>query len=219
MGKIVFWLLAALAGGYCALLYYPDPLFKHSAEHHGFLLRSAAPLEKPAGEILGKVIERLEATRLYSPDREFKVYLAGPGALYALLTPFCGDGKGCTYGMIDDRIVLPVGTPEEAGVPLLVRQTLYDLLQEKLRPLEYAFLKDWKLEGYAESVGGESVGYTPSAVCGKDDVPEDFRLLLEKRLVVELLMTDEKLGIMALLKGPYAYEPARDRMTRRYCAE
>lgn len=217
MGKKIFWLLVVLAGAYCALLYSPGFLFKHSVEHRGFHLRSAEPLEKPYGELLDKVAERLEASRLYPPDRKFKIYLAGPGALYALLTPFCGDGKGCTYGMLDDRIVLPFRTPEEAGLPLLVRQTLYDLLQEKLRPLEYAFLKDWKLEGYAESVGGESVGYTPSAVCVKDDVPEDFRLLLEKRLVVELLMTDEKIGIMALLKGPYAYEPARDRMTQRYC--
>lgn len=217
--KIVFWGLLALSGSYWGLLKYPDFLFKHSVEHGSFVLLSAEPSGKPGGEVLDKAMERLETSPLYSPGRKFRVYLAGPGFLYRLMTPFCGDGQGCSYSLLDDRIVLPVTEIASAGTPVLVRQALYDLVQAKLPPLEYHFLKDWKLEGYAESVGGESVGYVPSAVCGGDDVPEDFRERLEKRLVVEILMSDEKIGFMALLDANYSYEHAKARVMQRHCGK
>lgn len=219
MIKTAFWAILVLSGAYWGFLKYPGLLFKHSAEHRNFVLRSASPMEKPAAELLDKVIERLESSQVYSPDRKFEVYLAGPGFLYTLMTPFCGDDKGCTYSLIADRIVLPVSDPADSGAPVLVRQAIYDLVQEKMPPLEYHFLKDWKMEGYAESVGGESVGYAASAVCGNDDVPEDFRLKLEKRLVVEILMSDDRIGFMALLDANYAYDHAQKRMMLRHCGK
>ncbi|MDQ7773931.1 MAG: hypothetical protein RDU13_10445 [Elusimicrobiales bacterium] len=217
--KTAFWGLLVLFGSYWGFLKYPDFIFKHSVEHRDFVLLSPEPAGKPGIEVMDKAIERLETSPLYSPGRKFKVYLAGPGFLYRLMTPFCGDRLGCSYSLIDDRIVLPVNDIASAGTPVLVRQALYDLVQEKMQPLEYQFLKDWKLEGYAESVGGESVGYASSAVCGNDDVPEDFRERLEKRLVVEILMSDDKIGFMALLDANYSYEHARSRMMLRHCGK
>lgn len=219
MMKIIFWTVLVLGGSYWGFLKYPGVLFKHSVEHRGFVLLSANPFDKPGFEYLDKAIERLETSPLYSPSRKFKVYLAGPGFLYHLMTPFCGDSRGCSYSLMDDRIVLPVTDIASAGTPVLVKQAIYDLVQEKNTPLNYHFLKDWKMEGYAESVGGESLGYAASAVCGNDDVPEDFRELLEKRLVVEILMSDDKIGFMALLDANYAYGHALDRMMLRHCGK
>jgi hypothetical protein len=217
--KTIFWTVLVLGGSYWGFLKYPGVLFKHSAEHKGFVLMSPKPIDKPGLEYIDKAVERLEASQIYSPSRKFKVYLAGPGALYRLMTPFCGDAAGCSYSLMDDRIVLPVDDIASAGTPVLVRQAVYDLVQEQKTPLQYQFLKDWKMEGYAESVGGETVGYAASAVCGNDDVPEDFRKKLEKRLVVEILMSDDKIGFMALLDANYSYEHALDRMMLRHCGK
>ncbi|KAF0124608.1 MAG: hypothetical protein FD189_2427 [Elusimicrobia bacterium] len=217
--KTVFWIVLVLGGSYWGFLKYPGVLFKHSVEHKGFVLMSANPVDKPGFEYLDKAIERLETSPLYSPSRKFKVYLAGPGFLYSMMTPFCGDGLGCSYSLMDDRVVLPVADIASAGTPVLVRQAIYDLVQEKKTPVKYHFLKAWKLEGYAESVGGESVGYAASAVCGNDDVPEDFRERLEKKLVVEILMSDDKINFMALLDANYAYDHAKARMMLRHCGK
>lgn len=219
MTKTVLWILLALSGAYWGFLKYPGFLFKHSVEHRGFVLMSAKPLENTGVDYLEKAVEHLETSPLYSPSRKFEVYLTGPGFMYTLMTPFCGDSLGCSYSLIDDRIVLPVSEIADAGVSILVRQAIYDLVQEQMEPLQYLFLKDWKMEGYAESVGGETLGYAASAVCGNDDVSEDFRQKLEKRLVVELLMSDDKIGFMSLLDANYSYEHALKRTMLRHCGK
>lgn len=219
MKKTVFWIVLILSGSYWGFLKYPGFLFKHSAEHRGFVLSSPKPMDKPGIEYLDKAIESLETSPLYSSSRKFEIYLAGPGFLYSLMTPLCGDSLGCSYSLIDDRIVLPVSHVSEAGTAILVRQAVYDLVQEQMEPLQYLFVKDWKVEGYAESIGGETLGYAASAVCGDADVPEDFRKKLEKRLVVEILMSDDKIGFMALLDANYAYDHALKRMMLRHCGK
>jgi hypothetical protein len=119
-------------------------------------------------------------------------------------------GKNLSYSSGDESKGLQLDA-------VVTRELVTAQIKNKMGDLNYFFLDDWKTEGYAEHIAGETEGRDPNDICRENAANDPFLRRLEYRLIVELVRSEDMLGYPVLMKENYSFEGVEKRVKKRYC--
>ncbi|MBU2575229.1 MAG: hypothetical protein KKH28_14260 [Elusimicrobia bacterium] len=229
MFKIFAYLVLILSAAYGAITVYPGMFFSSSHDYKNIAVYSHEPLKEGANGLLGQVSEKISAGEFFDAGQKFEVYLAGGYGEYALFTLFCRKDYACLHPLTGKLFLASadfekkrsyISGDESKGRPLdavLTRGLAKAQVREKMGGLTYFFLGEWKTEGYAEHVAGETEGWDPAEICREKAANDPVLRHLKYRLIVELVSNEDRMGYPVLMKENYSYEGVEKRVKKRYC--
>jgi hypothetical protein len=89
--------LAALVGGFLALVIHPQPLFAYSLRRGSLVLHARAPFPAQAVPLADDVLRRVSRSPLYDQERTHHVFLCDTPALYGLFALWGYRSGGITH--------------------------------------------------------------------------------------------------------------------------
>tara|TARA_R110002073_G_scaffold15279_2_gene60581 strand:- start:2 stop:709 length:708 start_codon:yes stop_codon:yes gene_type:complete len=117
---------------YCLFLLYPTPLFANKHQYRNFTIHSDTPIPQSIEAVVDDTIQRLEASELYEPSDNFKLYLCNKDWLFKFFTRN-GNAGGVVNFIISPNIFI---RESEIASNQLIQPTSWKNSMED-RPLSY----------------------------------------------------------------------------------
>jgi len=229
MFKFLAYLVVLLSAAYGVATAYPGMFFSSSHAYKNITVYSHEPLEKGADDILSQVCEKISTDDFSDDGQKFAVYLTGGYGEYSFFAPFCRKDYACLHPLTGKLFMAPADFEKKRsyssgdtskGRPLdavMTRVLVKAQIKEKMGDLNYFFLDDWKTEGYAEHIAGETEGRDPLEICRENAASDPVLRHMEYRLIVELVRNDDMMGYPVLMKENYSFEGVEKRVKKKYC--
>jgi hypothetical protein len=224
----MFYCSVLAAGIYGGFTFYPRVLFSGSCVYENISIYAHVPLTCDPEGVPSRISGAIAADAFFDPGQKFEIYLTGGYGEYRFFAPFCGKSYACLHPASNKVFVasadfdknLAYG-PELPGKRILENVIVHELvkaqLKNKLGPLKYAALQDWKKDGYADHVAKETEGENAPDICGGDKQKNPLAKYLEYRLVLETLKAGTEAPYTALILENNVYAGVRDRVIKKYC--
>lgn len=230
MFKFFAYLALILSVAYGVVMAYPGVLFPAGRDYKNITVYSHEPLKEGADELLGHVSEKISTDAFFDAGQKFNVYLTSGYGEYAFFAPSCRKDYACLHPLTGKVFVASAdfekkrsysSGDESKGRPLdavVTRALVKAQIKKKMGDLTYFSLGEWKTEGYAEHVAGETEGWDPVEICQEKAADDPVRRHLKYRLIVELVNSEDRLDYPVLMKENYSYEGVEKRVKKKYCA-
>ncbi|MEA3306849.1 MAG: hypothetical protein U9Q34_03590, partial [Elusimicrobiota bacterium] len=188
--------------------------------------------ESPKGDIEGildKVQEKISQSELFNPGFKYNFYVVKNAGQYSFLTAFKGEGYS-HIPLFGGHIFLASADFEKNDANckncdersirdldiIMASAATMDIIRQSMETLKYITTSKWKMEGYAEYIGGEKGYFEPSEIC-KKDTDNVWAQLYKRQLAVEMLMFEDKQTFEVILEKNLSYEGVQRRLKRRHC--
>ena len=228
-GKFLFCcvLLAALA--YCGVTFYPSVFFSSNYVYKNLTLYTHDPLRESPDKLLSAIYEKISSDDFYNSDQNLEVYLTGRYREYVFLAPFCRKDYSCVHPLSSKVFIASSDmdknlayAPRRRGIGrdlagVITHELVKAQIKDKMGFLNYAFLPDWRKEGYAEHIAMETQHLDPAAFCAGNSGTDLALPYLENRLIVEMLKAEDDISYPVLIKGNYSHEGVLSRVEQKYC--
>jgi hypothetical protein len=207
--RIVRYSLTGLASVYISLLIFPQIILGHQTSHRNLNVYAASGLDKAAtAKVLRSAEARLLKSPVYDRNASEKIFLAGSHGLYTFFTldgrsfgstqPFVGNILINKADASGDLVFRSTAAPNERSLSgVIAHEVMHNQLNRHLGPTAYLRLPEWKNEGYAEYVAGETTLSDAEGIRlwkeGKADSP--YLAYFKYRQMVKYLLEVEKIGV------------------------
>lgn len=226
--KKTFWLLLlAGAGVYTLLLSKPGLYFGKSMDYKGFTLRTRGPLPASVEGTLNSALERIAASEIYAEGMKFELILPSTRGQFLFFTPLM-KGEYFRVNPFNGAIFLAAAdfgageARKEAGdarhrklSAVITAAAAWEMTRQRLKPLTYLFMHEWKVRGYAELLSGGTEEFEPADACGDVQRPEllDFKY----GLMLGTVMKEDNAAYSYLLDRNFSRQNAEQRLTKTHC--
>lgn len=230
MVKLFLYAVLSVSVLYGFATYHPDMFFSGSHVYNNITLHGGGQLKENVDELLDRVEAKISADEFVGPGQKFDVYLASGYGKYAFFAPFCRKEYACVHPLTG-RVFLASADFEKntayssqdttRGRPLdavLTRELVKAQIKKTMGDLAYLSVSDWKKEGYAEHIAGETRDEAPSAICEENPARKEYLSLLEYRLMVETVKSENDVSYPALMKSNYGYDSVSKKVRQRHCS-
>jgi len=229
--RIILFLILAAGGSFAVLTWYPDVFFGSVLNSRYISVHTAAPLDISAGDMLGRVSDKLAADDFFDPGQKLELYLGDSYGKYSLLTPFCAKAPACVHPLTGKVFVAmaepgknlaygPEEPPKARSLEGLVAHELVKAqLLNKIGPLKYLSLHEWQTDGYAEHVAMEAGDADPSIICPGNEPRDPRAQYLQDRLVLDAVKQENDTSYPLLMDNNRSGDEALRHVMQRYCSK
>lgn len=152
---------------YVLLLFFPQPLFAHSARVGQFNFHSDRPITPEIKAIVERATAKLSLSPLYAPSDSYNVYIAADRWRRTLLMPRSPGAYGVSVILTGNTVlnrcdiehdICTNDQPKFNQRPMhavLAHESTHHLIARELGIVAFLRLPTWKNEGYCEYVAGD----------------------------------------------------------------
>jgi hypothetical protein len=149
------------AGGYLALLFFPQPVFGHVYHGGRYAVYSTAPLDEARlAPVLEAASERLVHSEFYNASEEHTVFITGSRQMHHLFNGPTGRGMA-RNSEIGERIFVPQLENDQivhfdgrraAAAPIFAHEATHTYIRREVGLMASLKLPFWLREGYGEYI-------------------------------------------------------------------
>ena len=163
--KIANYIITGLLIFYIGLIIYPNFLFGHSIKYKNFRIFSTNSLDNNIYALLDKAESNLFTSTINDTTITHNIYLCNSYSRYAFFAPLSRTAFGCNYAVINNIFISNCNVKKNEaykndGEDNYVRQLsqtiaheiTHTLAEKKLGLWKFETLKNWKNEGYCETI-------------------------------------------------------------------
>ena len=230
MFKNFVYLVFLMALVYGVLVFYPGMFFKNKYDYKNFTIYSHETINGDIDSTLEKAHEKIILSEFFKPDLRFNFYIMKSDGEYSFFTLFGSRPFAYTYPLKGNIFIASVDFEKKRAKCkncqkkdsrdleiIIAREAAHEMTRSKLGFLKYIVLQDWKNEGYAEHIAGETGYFEPDEICDKSKAGDSRLNLFRNKLAVEILMNDENYSFAEIIDKNLSYESVKKRIERRHC--
>ena len=229
MFKYLIYAIIAICVAYGIILSYPGMFFKYNYEYNNMTVYSHEPLKGDIDNTINKVNEKIVQSELFNPDFKFRFYIVKSLGQYSFLTAFKGEDY-FYVSPLNGNIFLVSADFEKKKANckncdsksereldiIMAGAATTDIIRQSHKFLKYITNSKWKYEAYGEYIAGETGYFEPKEICDKSE-SNTWLKFYERKLVMEMLMIEDKLTFATVFDKNFSYEGVEKRLKKRHC--
>jgi len=218
--------LLAIFGGMVVVFLNPDFFLKNKINYENIVLHSGGKISLKAEDVLRDVYSRLKSFKLFDSNQKYDVYIMKSFGQYGFFARFSKESY-VWVNPLNGKILVARADFENNKAyrkgcdvvrrvdAVLTKGIVLSVLRNKLGFLKYIALKEWKKQGIAERVAGETELFLTSELCEKR---QDMNFLrYQYMMAVDTLMKGENMDVKDVLNTKDSFEGVKRKFERRYC--
>ena len=219
----ILLVLLTLITAYIFILFFPEPLFENHVTVNNITVYSDEPLlvEKTT-EIIKTAESKIQKSALYKKDTKHRLFIVNNPILWRFLTNINYNVGGINYipfnhmvllrkaDVADNRLYGPSGNkvPDDRTLDYFIAHEMTHTLEFQSMPwYKYPIQTNWVLEGYADYIAHDSVGYS-AALDKYLTVPESTsaKYYTRARTLVSYMLEVKKENIASIWSQTKEYD-------------
>ncbi|MCK5582348.1 MAG: hypothetical protein KAI33_01080 [Elusimicrobiales bacterium] len=229
MFKYLIYAIIAICVAYGIILSYPGMFFKYNYEYNNMTVYSHEPLKGDIDNTINKVNKKIAQSELFNPDFKFRFYIVKSLGQYSFLTAFKGEDYFYVSPLNGNIFLVSADfekkksnckncdskSERELDIIMACAATT-DIIRQSHKFLKYITNSKWKYEAYGEYIAGETGYFEPKEICDKSE-SNTWLKFYERKLVMEMLMIEDKLTFATVFDKNFSYEGVEKRLKKRHC--